>query len=504
MFGAVAVAQQATAQSVPGALPKSFTQQDVIELAKKLAKLPYRPLEQSTQSDKLPTNYDDYRKLRFRRDRALWRAVPPAIELHPLPAGWLFKQPIALSVINSGTVAPVNFQLDDFEDSRTNTPLAGVPDADQIAMPLSGFRINGALNAPDQSDEIIVFQGASYFRALGERHRYGLSARGLAIGTASAKGEEFPQFRDFWIERPAKGAREVTIHALLDSQSVAGAYKFVVRPGAETIVDITATLFPRTDIQEIGLGPLTSMNLLAPVDPTRVSDFRPRVHDSDGLAIVNGRGERIWRPLRNPYLLQISNFIDDEPKGFGLMQRHRDFSDYQDLEARYDLRPSAWIEPGRNFGKGSVMLVEIPTEQEIHDNIVAFWRPSDPLLAGSEHVFTYRIRWRDDAPSRRNGPWVAQTRSGMAFGKPQSLQFVVDYTDQKPFTGGELPKAQITTTSGQVTNTTVQLNPETSGVRVGFMFTPGALPAADLRLSLTGWDDRTPETWIYRWSAKKR
>ena len=477
-----------------------FSHQTVVDLAKRLSQTPYKPVAKTPASAKLPGNYDDYRKLRFRPERALWRSVPREFELHALAAGWLFKQPISLSIVTTKGARAVAFSLADFEDQRVD----GISSAQGLPMPLSGFRINGALNATNRSDEIIVFQGASYFRALGKDHRYGLSARGLALGTASRKGEEFPSFREFWVEKPATGSTAITIHALLDSASATGAYLFVVKPGAETIVDVKSTLYPRREITEIGIAPLTSMHLLAPNSPTRVSDFRPRVHDSDGLAIDNGRGERIWRPLHNPYVLQTSYFVDVKLKGFGLMQRPRQFAEYQDLEARYDLRPSAWIEPGENFDKGSVILVEIPTEQEIHDNIVAFWRPAEKLVAGHQYTFAYRIRWRDASPSRAAGPWVSQTRSGMAHAKPDAVRFVVDYIDGKPFIGAEPPVATVSATSGSASSPTTQLNSETGGIRASFLFTPGGSAASDIRLTLSGWDGRTPETWIYRWSGKKR
>ena len=233
-------------------------------------------------------------------------------------------------------------------------------------------------------DEFLVFQGASYFRAVARGQQYGLSARGLAVRTARAEGEEFPAWTDFWIERPAEKAERIVIHAILQSRSVVGAYTFAARPGNDTVIDVDATLFARTELTAFGIAPLTSMFLFDSSNRARFDDYRSAVHDSDGLQIVNGRGERIWRPLANPASLQISAFIDDSPKGFGLLQRKRSFEDFEDAEALYNKRPSLWVEPKGQWGPGHVELVEIPSEREIHDNVVAYWQPKVPIAAGSE------------------------------------------------------------------------------------------------------------------------
>lgn len=465
--------------------------------AQELSLTPYKAAAE-VKSD-APANYDDYRRLRFQPKSALWHRRPPALELHGLPLGWLFKHPIELLALENGRSQPVKFTGADFLDERE-----GAMDdrLKAVEMPLSGFRISGPLNGADKADEIIVFQGASYFRALGRGHVYGLSARGLAVGTASTKGEEFPSFRKFWVEKPSDDANVVTIHALLDSPSASGAYKFTVHPGAETIVDVNATLYPRQALGEIGIAPLTSMFLVGPVNSTRVQDFRPRVHDSDGLAILNGSGERIWRPLTNPRKLQVSAFVDNNPRGFGLIQRRREFADYEDLEARYERRPSAWVEFMRGPGPGSVFLVELPTEEEIHDNIVAFWRPTQHLEKGREYQLSYRLRWRDETPTRFVGPWISDTRIGRAYHEAAagSIHFVIDYLDQERFGEKELPKAQATTSVGEIRNLVVQPNPETGGLRVSLIFDPQGKDLAELRVNLSDWNGRVPETWLYRWT----
>jgi glucans biosynthesis protein len=262
-----------------------------------------------------------------------------------------------------------------------------VPDA----LGFAGFRVHAPINRPGEFDEFCVFLGASYFRAVGRGQSYGLSARGLAIGTGTPRPEEFPRFRTFWLERPQPRGNTLVIHALLDSHSTTGAFRFTVRPGDTTVMDVESIVFPRIAIQEIGVAPLTSMYYFsgrdhARPDAVRPDDWRAAVHDSDGLGVATGRSERLWRPLINPAAVQFSAFMDANPRGFGLTQRKRAFNDFGDLQVLYGRRPSLWVEPIGDWGVGAVDLVEIPTNSEYHDNIVAFWRGTEPLRAGGRGV----------------------------------------------------------------------------------------------------------------------
>ncbi len=466
----------------------------VISEARRLAAEPHRP-SKVIDLPWLPKGYDDAKRLQLRRESAIWASNPPHFEIHPLPAGWLFVNPVEIAIVEDGVVSPIILGPSDLIDNRVPNPEAAIPQN----VPLSGFRINGALNAPLRADEIISFQGATYFRGLAEGHVYGLSARGLAIGTATVGGEEFPEFRKFWIEKPLPSDKLVKVSALLDSPSTSGAFTFLVTPGKETVVDVSATLFPRNEVKQLGIAPLTSMFLLAPSDPTRVADFRPRVHDSDGLSILTGKGERIWRPLSNPRSLQVSAFMDNSIRGFGLIQRHRVFPGYEDLEARYERRPSVWVEPITGFENGNVVLVEIPTEEEIHDNIVAFFRPNVSIQNGAPLSFSYRLRWRDDSPTRAAGPWIVGTRVGSH--GPDGYRFVIDYLDDLP--SPQLPIAKASASAGRIEHLVVQANPETRGFRVTFVLYPGGANLSELQLSLNEWGDRTPETWLYRWTKRK-
>ena len=425
------------------------------------------------------------------------------------PAGGLpeLKEAIATKTArDSGyAIEPAQVTAADFIDRRSDDQSHF--QSGNVPVPVSGFRINWPLNQPDKQDEAIVFQGASYFRALARGQQYGLSARGLAIGTASPEGEEFPEFREFWIEKPDDHALGIDIYALLDSPSASGAYHFRLQPGDVTFVDVDSVIYPRREIKNIGVAPLTSMYMLGPIDRMRKDDFRPEVHDSDGIAILNGRKERLWRPLSNPRTLQVSAFVDDGNKGFGLIQRERRFERYEDLEARYDLRPSAWVEPLSDFGAGSVMLVEIPTEREIHDNIVAFWRPEQPLTPGNPADFSYRLHWRMDAPTRDMGPRAATTRAGLDIAEnsdEERYRFVIDYacpTAQSK--EAEPPPAEVTASTGRIDNIVVSANPQTGCFRLSFEFFPEDADVAELRANVELATGQPVERWLYRWTPKQ-
>ncbi|MEL7049595.1 MAG: glucan biosynthesis protein, partial [Pseudomonadota bacterium] len=284
-------------------------------------------------------------------------------------------------------------------------------------------------------------------------------------------------------------------------------------------------------LKEVGIAPLTSMNILGPLNQRRVPDFRPRVHDSDGLAIINGRGERIWRPINNPKRLQTSLFLDENPKGFGLAQRERHYRSYLDLEARYERRPSAWVEPVGNWGRGSVVLVEIPSEEEIHDNVVAFWQPEKPIPAGQPFKLAYRLSWPDVTPSRTAGPFILRSRAGPAIkanGQPGKIRFIVDFAGFDDDFDGALPTAVVTASKGSVSSVVVQAKspvvrksnsaktvagrpydrvrgkgPETrpdGELRVAFLIDPKEHDVSELRLQLAVPNGRAPETWLYRWT----
>ncbi len=471
----------------------SFGPAYVQDLAEQLAAQPFAKPSVAVPPQFQQVSYDQYRDIRFRTDQAIWRGDKLDFELQLLPMGWLFDVPLEIWLVDGTNARRIKPDKSLF----TFGPLLG--DVDEGApYGFSGFRVHGPINRSDYFDEYLVFQGASYFRAVGRGQNYGLSARGLAINTARPGGEEFPIFRAFWIEKPKPGARSITIHALLDSVSTTGAYKFDVEPGGSTIIDVEAKLYPRRTLTHVGLGPLTSMYLFGPGQHRVDDDFRNAVHDSDGLAIYNGVGECIWRPLTNPRTLQTSAFMDTSPKGFGLLQRARSFRDYEDLEARYERRPSVWIEPKGAWGQGYVELIEIPTNEEIHDNIVAYWKPANAPEPGSVFAFAYRMHWTDEVPLAWAGARAAATRVGQGK-KPGTSLFVVDFTG--PAVADEkLPVAAVTANPGKISNVAVHANPEIDGVRVSFELDPGGTEICELRLALRVGDQQISETWLYRWT----
>jgi glucans biosynthesis protein len=328
---------------------------------------------------------------------------------------------------------------------------------------------------------------------------FGLSARGLAIDTGLPSGEEFPFFKEFWLERPPREATAMKIYALLDSQRVTGAYEFVLRPGARTLVDVKARLFERKRAKELGLAPLTSMFFYGEERPRPASDWRPEVHDSDGLLIEAGNGEWIWRPLVNPERLLISYFQLDNPRGFGLLQRDRDFHGYEDLEARYDLRPNAWITPVGNWGKGQVKLVAIPSQGEMNDNIVAYWIPKQLPEVGQPIEVAYRIHFQNDDPVGAASGHATATRIGNG-DKDGSKRIVVD------FDGGTLKRlaaaAPVTAVitvgeEGQLLQQSTFKNAATGGWRLAFQIKPPKDKPLELRAFLQHDKDALTETWSY-------
>jgi glucans biosynthesis protein len=388
-------------------------------------------------------------------------------------------------------------------DFGENSPALDLPKD----LGFAGFRLHAPLNRPDRLDEFVVFLGASYFRAVGRNQRYGISARGVAIDTGLPKEEEFPAFRRFWLERPAPGADELVVHGLLDGPSLTGAYTFRVRSGATTVMDVETVLFARQRIELLGIAPLTSMFLFGPNDRRGVDDFRPGVHDSDGLQIWSSSGEWLWRPLVNPEELRLSLFSSTDPKGFGLMQRTRDFAAYQDLEMRYDLHPSLWVEPLESWGMGHVRLIEIPSPREIYDNIVAFWVPKEPVEAGSEWLFHYRLYWCAEPPFRPDLGEVVATSIGMG-GDPGEQgdtglrKLVID------FAGGQLEdipadapvEAAIGVSAGEAITPVARRNEVTGGWRAMFDLRPDGDGPVELRCVLRLAGQALTETWIYQWT----
>ncbi len=471
---------------------RAFSISTLIRRARKLSKRPFEPRPQVGESWQA-LDYDQYRQIRFRREEALWRTPEDPYFAEFFPAGLYFPTPINIHVVEGGTARKVSFDVSLF-DKAEEAPL--IPEAEHAGF--SGFRLVYDRKDTPGSQEFLVMQGASYFRAISEDQNYGLSARGLALNTAGPEPEEFPDFTDFWIEKPAEGAEHITVHALMDSPSVSGVYSFVVRPGTPTVIDVTAHIMPRKDLTHSGLAPLTSMFLFDETNRHRFNDFRPAVHDSDGLMIRNGAGETIWRPLGNHKSLQVSHFLDENPSGFGLMQRAQKFADFADLEAHYHKRPSLWIEPKGDWGRGAVTLVEIPADREIYDNIVAYWSPQGGI--NEESTLDYRMTWGDAAPGPRPVARVLNTRMGTRFSGGIIVAIDFESDDLIPEDYDEISK-HIWTSNGSVTPGILQHNPDTGAPRLAFTFDPEGASSTELRAQLRHEGKMISEVWLYRWTA---
>jgi len=450
-------------------------------------------------------NYDQFRDIRFRPDYSLWRDEKLPFEAQFFSRGFTFNNRVLINIVENAVETPYNFDPGMFDFGRLPVPMEVPKD-----LGFAGFRLHHPINTHQYLDEVAAFLGASYFRSVGRRQVYGLSARGLAVDTGLPRGEEFPVFREYWFEKPAADARHLTVYALMDSPSVAGAYQFVITPGAETEIAVTLQLYFRRDVEKLGIAPLTSMFYHGKTTQHFVDDFRPEVHDSDGLLIEAANGEQIWRPLNNPQRLAFSNFQITNPRGFGLLQRERSFERYQDLEAKYERRPSAWITPVGDWGMGRVELVEIPSEGETDDNIVAFWVPAGAVTAGSTRAFEYTLSFGSIETDQLEGRTVFMGIGQKGIGQHRDRKrderlFVLD------FAGGALDllpestvvTAEVTASTGTLQPSVVERNPHTGGYRVFFEHTPGDEPLTELRCVLHAGDHVVSETWTYQsWKEK--
>ncbi len=407
----------------------AFAFEDVAERARALADKPYAAVSAPLPDDLNSLGYDGYRGIRFDPKKAYWRNRALPFELQFFHRANHHLQRVAINEIAADGVGPIAFRPQDFAYGTT-----GLSPQRWGDLGFAGFRVHYGLNTPSYKDELVSFLDASYFRALGRGQRYGLSARGLAVDTLAPHGEEFPHFVEFWVQRPARDARSLVIHALLDSPRAAGAYRFTFQPGEDTVVDVQARLYLRAAVTTLGLAPLTSMFLHGANQP-RAGDFRPQVHDSDGLMMAIGDGaggaEWLWRPLINPAQALVTSFAARELKGFGLMQRERRFARYEDAEARYELRPSCWIAPQGRWGPGRVELVQLPASNEASDNVVAYWVPERIPEPGKPLDVAYRMRWQGDRQQRPPTAWTVQSMlgHGLVTGKedPGEIQYIVDF-----------------------------------------------------------------------------
>ncbi|PWB90784.1 glucan biosynthesis protein D [Methylocystis sp. MitZ-2018] len=475
--------------------PAPFSRDMVVELARALAAKPYTPPRTDLPEPFANLSYEQFVGIKTKPDAAIWRHDNTGFSIEPLHRGHIFAAAVDIYVVENGAAARLPYEASRFDYGALNVPET-LPD-----LSFSGFRVLHAQNGGAEA-ELAIFQGASFYRAVARGQNLGVTARGLSIRTADPRGEEFPAFRSFWIEKPALSDNALVIHALLDSPSVAGVYRFTLRPGEATLIDTELTLYPRTAVDHLGIAGFAGASLFTPLDRPRLDDWRPMVADINGIQMLSGQGEWLWRPVSNRESLQFSSFVDDNPQGFGSLIRQRDIADYEDDQQHWERRPSLWVEPLGEWGEGALQLVEIPSESEINANIVAYWRPKTALVAGKETSFAYRQFWCWEPPTRPPLAIAMSARSGRAPGA-KLRRFIVVFSGDvlaDPQRTTQL-KAALTTSPGLATNIRTYLNPSAKSCRVAFDVDPAGENYCELRLVLQSDERPISETWLYRWTS---
>ena len=482
--------------------------QSIIDAARTSATESYEQDDHGLNSKLKEIDYTTYRSIRFKPEQSLWHGEND-YELQFFHPGFLYEYPVTIHTIGeSNKPERLAFNSDMFNYDGSASGLAGLTDEKSG---FAGFRVHYPIKNEEYKDEFAVFLGASYFRLVGKNQVYGISARGLAIDTALAKGEEFPHFTEFWIIEPSKG-KPITIYARLESPSVAGAYKFVIQPDVDTSVKVESWLFARDDVNKLGIAPFTSMFLYGENTEKRHDDYRPEVHDSDGVLMVTHADEEIWRPLTNPARLQVTSLSDANPKGFGMLQRDGKWDNYLDAEANYHLRPGLWVTPEAGFEKGRLEVVEIPTKSEIHDNIVAFWTPEKPFKAGESLYFAYELKTVEQNPFVSELASVVRTRQGKAVlpgdeFKDDALsttrQFSVDFSAPSDIAfDNDSMKLVVQGTNGTISQQ--RLYPVADGQewRATFFVKPKEKQTVDMRAYIEKDGKRVSEVWNYVYQPK--
>jgi glucans biosynthesis protein len=503
-FGALAGAVSADARAggtasapagFPLGAPTPFDPAMVTEMARSLAKQAYKVPPADLPEAFKSLTYDQYVAIHLRPGATIWANDNIGFALEPLHRGFLFSTPMQINLVADGQAQRLVYDAALFDFGKL-TPAANLGD-----IGFSGFRVLAPLEKGGFF-ELATFQGASFFRAVGEGQEPGTMARALAIRTADPRGEEFPAIRNVWIERPTLAADTLIIHAIIDSESVTGAYRFTLRPGDATLIDTECTLFARANLDHYGIAAMSATHLSGAIDKTRLDDLRPNVGEIDGLQMLTGKGEWLWRPVSNPTTLQTSTFVDENPRGFGFLQRDRNFDDYQDDDQHWENRPSLWIEPIGDWSFGGVQLVEIPTESDVNNNIVAYWRPKQVLAAGADISFAYRQFWCKLPPERPPLATVELSRSGRGWGA-KHRRFLVEFEGDifRQSKNKDDFKPSLNVSPGSIVFVRTFMSPEQATYRVLFEIDPASETYSELRLVIEAEGKPISETWIYRWTA---
>jgi glucans biosynthesis protein len=492
----------ASAAEQPQATPPTqtaFSFETVRQMARALAGKEYQPQNNSDMPEFLrKMGYDEYQLIRFWPNAWPWHTGPIEFGIQCFHRGYIYQDAVKMHIVDGGQAQDYLFSTNEFGYGSVQLPK---PLADNLHF--AGFKVIDYPRTSIHRPEVLTILGASYFRPVGTHQRYGSSGRALAVDTGEPRGEEFPRFTEFWLEKPADFSDHMEFYALLDSASVAGAFRFVLKPGDTTFVDVEGSMFVRKEGKKLGLGALTSMFLFGKNKTRFMPDFRPEVHDCDGLLIQTAAGEWEWRPLVNPPKEhRITRFDADDVQGFGLMQRTRDYRDYADLVSRFELRPSLWIKPLNKWGPGTIELVEIPTPSEWNDNMVAYWVPKQKIAAGQELRWSYTISARMDEPERPPLMHVEATRISPEHDK-NPTRFVVDFMgDTVPaLEANATVEAKVKTTKGEIHNLVTERNEVTGGWRAFFDLAGAGSEPAELRMTLQASGRVLSETWVYHFQT---
>src|SRR5579872_833652 len=471
-------------------------------LAHSMAETPYKAPPDQLPKSIAQLDWDHWQAIRYRDEHAVWGSDGLRFKVQFAHLGFRSNKPVRMYLVQDGHAQEIAFDPAMYDYSKSGLSPNQLPPN----LGFAGFRL---YFHTDWIRDVAAFQGASYFRAVDGQMQYGMSQRGLAIDCGMPAPEEFPDFIAYYLERPAPDSSRITLYGLLDSPSVAGAYRFIIDIADTTVMDIDAALYPRKPIDRLGIAPGTSMFFCGKNDRHASEDWRPEIHDSDGLQMWAGSGEWIWRPLVNPNTVRVNAYSDEAPRGFGLMQRERNFEHYEDDGVFYERRPDVWVEPKSNWGKGSVTLVEIPTRDETMDNIVAFWNPAAKPQKGQELLHGYRLYWCRENPFTPKLATTQATRAGIGgiVGQKRthfSWRFVVDFAggDLALLGEGSRVVPVITASRGRVEIASARPLTPVNQWRVMFdlALTDDSVEPINLRLFLSADGQGPSETWLYQYT----
>ena len=479
---------------------ESFEFSSVVTMASERSVQPYEAPEPIPRFMR-ELSYTQFQDIRFDPDKSLWMKDGSPFQVMLMSPGLYFSHAVKINLVEHGKAAQLGYRKDYFTYSDSELEKIIPPD-----LGYAGFKLTFPYFEPHVQNQFLVFAGASYFRGVGKRNAWGISSRGIAINTGLPGGEEFPSFVEFWLVHPGKGAKSMTVYGLLDGPSLSGAYEFVITPGEHTDVKVRCVLFPRDSIKLMGVAPLTSMFYYGENTPRPRGEWRVQVHDSDGLLINNGDGEWLWRPLLNPANLEMDYFETQDVKGFGLLQRDNRFSDYQDMGARYDIRPSTWVKPEGQWGPGNIVLVQLPTRDETNDNIVAFWSPRAPAEANTPYAIGYTLVFGNAEVAGVERGHVVNTfvGDGSIIGggnRPGAYRVVVDFAgaNLEALPADAVVEGNVTGMDGtEVVEYYVERNPVDHSWRLSLLAKPKADKSLILRAFLQQKDEALTETWTYR------